>query len=305
MRCCAPAGMRCGRFTSPHLARYNERICVDGVEASDAEPDRIVRAHRRRARRHHAHVLRIQRAGGARPVPRAPRVDVAVLEVGLGGRLDATNIIDADVGVVCSIGLDHVDWLGDSLEDIGREKAGIFRRGRPAVLGSADMPASVWSAIEELGARAGGARPRLSTCTPHGGRLGFRVRRSRAARPAAARARRRSPDRQCGHGAGRARVRRFRHRARRTRTCQRGVARACASRGAFSACRARSNGFSMWPTTCRPREALRANLRHLAARARTLAVCGILGDKDIRGITAALAPRSTPGFSWRSRARAR
>ena len=82
---------------------------------------------------------------------------MAVLEVGLGGRLDATNIVDADVGVVCSIGLDHVDWLGDSLEQIGREKAGIFRAGRPAVLGSAQMPASVCEVIEELGARAGGA----------------------------------------------------------------------------------------------------------------------------------------------------
>src|SRR6202008_2876051 len=83
---------------------------------------------------------------------RAP-VDVAVLEVGLGGRLDATNIVDADVGVICSIGLDHVDWLGDSVEQIGREKAGILRARRPAVLGNAQMPRSVWAVIEALGAR--------------------------------------------------------------------------------------------------------------------------------------------------------
>ncbi len=77
---------------------------------------------------------------------------MAVLEVGLGGRLDATNIVDADVGVVCSIGLDHVDWLGDSLDQIGREKAGIFRAHRPAVLGSAHLPGSVWQVIEQVGA---------------------------------------------------------------------------------------------------------------------------------------------------------
>ena len=62
--------------------------------------------------------------------------------------------MDADVGVLCSIGLDHVDWLGDSIEQIGREKAGIFRAGRPAVLGSAPMPESVWQAIDAIGARA-------------------------------------------------------------------------------------------------------------------------------------------------------
>jgi dihydrofolate synthase/folylpolyglutamate synthase len=76
-----------------------------------------------------------------------------VLEVGLGGRLDASNLVDADVGVVCSIGFDHRDWLGDTLELIGAEKAGIFRPERPAVLGTSDMPRSVFAAIDSLGAR--------------------------------------------------------------------------------------------------------------------------------------------------------
>ena len=102
---------------------------------------------------------------------------MAVLEVGLGGRLDATNIIDADVAVVCSIGLDHVDWLGGTLEAIGREKAGIFRPGRPAVLGSAEMPAS-FSARDRGDRRARrGARPRLSASRTQRGWLGLRVRR--------------------------------------------------------------------------------------------------------------------------------
>ncbi len=147
------AGLRCGRFTSPHLARYNERICVDGVEASDS---RLIEAFGRidAARADITLTFFEYNALAALDVFRRSDVDVAVLEVGLGGRFDATNIIDAHVAVVCSIGIDHVDWLGNTLEAIGREKAGIFRTGRPAVLGSADVPRSVWAAIEEVGARA-------------------------------------------------------------------------------------------------------------------------------------------------------
>src|SRR6185437_11981711 len=77
-----------------------------------------------------------------------------LLEVGLGGRLDATNLVDADVSVVCSVGFDHRDWLGETLEQIGAEKAGIFRPGRPAILGSASMPATVYSAISSIRAQA-------------------------------------------------------------------------------------------------------------------------------------------------------
>jgi dihydrofolate synthase / folylpolyglutamate synthase len=82
------------------------------------------------------------------------KLDVVILEVGLGGRLDAVNLVDADVGVVCSIGFDHRDYLGDTLEQIGAEKAGIFRQGRPAVLSTPDMPPSVYSTIQRLGANA-------------------------------------------------------------------------------------------------------------------------------------------------------
>jgi dihydrofolate synthase/folylpolyglutamate synthase len=147
------SGLRCGRFTSPHLVRYNERICVDGVEASDAS---LIESFERidAARGDITLTFFEYNALAALDLFHAAAVDVAVLEVGLGGRLDATNIIDADVSVICSIGLDHVDWLGNTLEDIGREKAGILRRGRPAVLGSADLPASLWKAIDETGACA-------------------------------------------------------------------------------------------------------------------------------------------------------
>jgi dihydrofolate synthase/folylpolyglutamate synthase len=144
-------GVRAGAFTSPHLLNYNERIRIDGAAVRDAELT--------------ATFERIEAARGATTLTffeyntlaallifAARRVDAAVLEVGLGGRLDATNLIDADVAVLCSVGLDHRDWLGDDLESIGREKAGIFRRGRPAVLGTCEMPAAVFAALASSGA---------------------------------------------------------------------------------------------------------------------------------------------------------
>jgi dihydrofolate synthase / folylpolyglutamate synthase len=80
-------------------------------------------------------------------------LEVWILEVGLGGRLDAVNCIDPDVAVIVSVGFDHQEFLGHSLEEIGREKAGILRRGRPAVLGSRDMPASVYATAQAIGAK--------------------------------------------------------------------------------------------------------------------------------------------------------
>src|ERR671924_64673 len=79
---------------------------------------------------------------------------VAHLEALLGGRLDATNLVAADVAVLASVGFDHRDWLGDTLDEIGAEKAGIFRAEQPAVLGTPEMPASVFATIDSLGARA-------------------------------------------------------------------------------------------------------------------------------------------------------
>ncbi len=145
-------GFSTGVFTSPHLVRYNERICVNGAEVSDAE---LVSAFDRiEAARGPTTLTYFEYSALAALLIFADRrVDVIVLEVGLGGRLDAANLIDADVAVVTSIGFDHRDWLGDTLDAIGREKAGIFRAGRPAVLGSPQMPASVYGTIASLGAR--------------------------------------------------------------------------------------------------------------------------------------------------------
>jgi dihydrofolate synthase/folylpolyglutamate synthase len=145
-------GIRTGIFTSPHLVRYNERIRIDGAEVGD---EALVDAFDRiEAARGDTTLTYFEfSALAALLLFRDAKVGAAVLEVGLGGRLDAVNLLDADVGVVTSIGLDHRDWLGDSLEDIGREKAGIFRPGKPAVLGAKEMPASVFEVIRTLGAK--------------------------------------------------------------------------------------------------------------------------------------------------------
>src|SRR3954468_14632544 len=165
------AGKRVGRFTSPHLVRYNERICIDGIEARD---DELIAAFERidASRSDTTLTFFEYNTLAALEVFARHAVEGAILEVGLGGRLDAANIVDADVGIVCSIGLDHVDWLGDSLEQIGREKAGIFRAGRAAVLGSQSMPASVWQVVDTLGARAVAAGRDFHART-HGDRWDF------------------------------------------------------------------------------------------------------------------------------------
>jgi dihydrofolate synthase/folylpolyglutamate synthase len=136
------AGYRIGTFTSPHLLRYNERIHVDGAEVSD---ETLMAAFERidAARGEDTLTFFEFNAAAALLVFAEARPDAVVLEVGMGGRLDAVNVVDADVALVSSIDLDHCDWLGHDRETIGREKAGIFRAGRPAIFGARDMPASI------------------------------------------------------------------------------------------------------------------------------------------------------------------
>jgi dihydrofolate synthase / folylpolyglutamate synthase len=144
------AGYRVGAFTSPHLHRYNERIRVGGVEISDAS---LVAAFERieAARQGDTLTFFEFNALAALVIFDTAGIDCAVLEVGLGGRLDAVNVVDADVALITSIGLDHCEWLGTTVEAIGREKAGILRTGRPAIFGSGSMPASVQEAADVLG----------------------------------------------------------------------------------------------------------------------------------------------------------
>jgi dihydrofolate synthase / folylpolyglutamate synthase len=145
-------GQHVGLFTSPHLVRYNERVQVDGTPVSDAA---LTAAFERIEAARGAVTLTFFEYNtlAALEVFRHAALGAMVLEVGLGGRLDAVNIIDADVAVLCSIGIDHREWLGSTLEQIGAEKAGIFRHGQNVVLGSPDMPASVWRVVRELECR--------------------------------------------------------------------------------------------------------------------------------------------------------
>jgi dihydrofolate synthase/folylpolyglutamate synthase len=145
-------GVKAGAFTSPHLIRYNERIRVDGVQASDAE---LIAAFEAidAVRGETTLTFFEYNALAALAVFRARGVAVAVLEVGLGGRLDAVNIVDAEAAIVCSIGLDHADWLGTDIEAIGREKAGVFRSGAIAVVADPQMTPSVEQQARRLEAR--------------------------------------------------------------------------------------------------------------------------------------------------------
>ena len=145
------AGYRIGTFTSPHLLRYNERIHIDGVEVSD---ETLMAAFERIDAARGADTLTFFEfnAAAALLVFAEAQPDAIVLEVGMGGRLDAVNVVDADVALVSSIDLDHCDWLGHDRETIGREKAGIFRAGRPAIFGARDMPASIRETADRIGA---------------------------------------------------------------------------------------------------------------------------------------------------------
>ncbi|MDR3388414.1 MAG: bifunctional tetrahydrofolate synthase/dihydrofolate synthase [Rudaea sp.] len=149
-------GKRVGSYTSPHLLRYNERVRVMGEEAGDAALvdafERIDAA--RGATATDAIALTYFEFGtlAALWIFAQSKLDVAVLEVGLGGRLDAVNIIDADAAVVTTIDLDHQDWLGNDRDSIGREKAGIFRAARPAVIGTRAPPAGLLVEARRIGA---------------------------------------------------------------------------------------------------------------------------------------------------------
>ncbi|MEZ0583005.1 bifunctional tetrahydrofolate synthase/dihydrofolate synthase [Erwinia sp. STN24] len=146
------AGYRVGVYSSPHLVRYTERVRIQGLELAEAE--------------HTASFADIEKGRGdisltyfeygtlsALWLFKRAQLDVVILEVGLGGRLDATNIVDADVSVITSIALDHTDWLGPDRESIGREKAGVFRGGKPAIVGEPDMPHTIGEVADELGAQ--------------------------------------------------------------------------------------------------------------------------------------------------------
>ena len=145
------AGYRVGCYTSPHLLDYNERVRIGKQQASDAELC--------------ASFAQIEQVRGDIPLTYfefgtlaamqcfiSHKVDVAILEVGLGGRLDAVNVFDADCSVVTSVDIDHTDYLGDTREEIAFEKAGIFRSGHVAICADSDVPQALRKHAQEVGA---------------------------------------------------------------------------------------------------------------------------------------------------------
>ncbi len=143
------SGLRTGSYTSPHLVRFNERIRIDGIAVPDTE---LCQA-----------FCRIEEAADHVPLTffeystlcalwifQCNRLQVQLLEVGMGGRLDAVNIVDADIAVITSIGLDHMDWLGSDRESIALEKAGIIRRRKPVVCSDPDIPDNLNIAAAEM-----------------------------------------------------------------------------------------------------------------------------------------------------------
>ncbi|NLS13284.1 bifunctional tetrahydrofolate synthase/dihydrofolate synthase [Vibrio sp. SM6] len=146
------AGYRVGVYSSPHLIRYNERVRINGQDASDEQ--------------HVQSFDFVEQARGdislsffefgtlaALRLFQTEAVDVVLLEVGLGGRLDATNVVEHDVSIITSLAIDHVDWLGDDINVIGFEKAGIFRGNKPAICGQPNPPATVAAHADDIQAK--------------------------------------------------------------------------------------------------------------------------------------------------------
>ncbi len=146
-------GWKVGAYTSPHLLRYNERVRIDGAEASDGDLAGAFAAVEA-ARGDTALTYFEYGTLAALWLFQHARLDLAVLEVGLGGRLDAVNLVDPDVAVITTVDVDHVDWLGSDREAIGHEKAGIARAWKPLVLGEVDPPSSVLRHAYAIGANA-------------------------------------------------------------------------------------------------------------------------------------------------------
>jgi len=210
--------------------------------------------------------------------------DLAILEVGLGGRLDAVNVVDADCAVLTSVGIDHVEYLGGSRESIGREKAGIFRAGRPAVIADPDPPASVLSAVgdkylfkKDFGYSAepaqwayrgpGGKRSGLAYPALRGA---IQLRNASAALCALDALSERLPIAM--------------------QDVRRGLAEV-ALPGRFQALPGRPQVILDVAHNVEAAKTLAANLAASGFAAETIAVCGMLRDKDIAGVLRELAPR--------------
>jgi len=279
----AAAGYRAALYTSPHLLRYNERVRIGAREADDAALCEAFAA--------------VEEARGQTPLTyfeygtlaalwlfARERIEAAVLEVGLGGRLDAVNAVDPDCAVLTSVGIDHVEYLGATRESIGREKAGIFRAGRPAVVAEPDPPESVLSAVgrkfffqKEFGYSAQPAQ--WAYWGPGGKRSGLaypalrgtiQLRNAAAALCALDTLSERLPIAM--------------------QDVRRGLAEV-ALPGRFQVLPGRPQVILDVAHNVEAAKALARNLAASGFAAETIAVCGMLRDKDVAGVLSELAPR--------------
>lgn len=279
------AAYKTGLYTSPHLVAYNERVRIAGAEASDAalcESFSAVEAARRDL------PLTYFEYGTLAALWLFARenIEAAILEVGLGGRLDAVNVVAADCAVLTSVGIDHVDYLGPDRESIGREKAGIFRDGRPAVVAEPQPPQSVlaapgrhlllgrdfgyvdqqsqWAYWGPAGRRSGLAHPAL--------RGSMQLRNASAAMCALDALRERLPLA--------------------VQDVRRGLAEVTLP-GRFQVLPGRPGVILDVAHNPQAASVLADNLAASGFAPQTIAVCGMLRDKDIAGVLRELAPRVT------------
>jgi dihydrofolate synthase / folylpolyglutamate synthase len=278
-------GYRTALYTSPHLLDYNERVRIAGAEAGDEALAESFAA--------------VEAARGGVPLTyfeygtlaalwlfAKESPEVVVLEVGLGGRLDAVNVLDADCAVLTSVGIDHVDYLGADRESIGREKAGIFRAGRPAVVADPQPPQSVLSAPGRqllLGRDFGYAdqQTQWSYWGPAGRRSGLAhpaLRGATQVRNAAAA--------MCALDALRERL------ALGMQDVRRGLAEVSLP-GRFQVLPGRPQVVLDVAHNPQAAQVLADNLAASGFAPETIAVCGMLRDKDTAGVLRALAPRVT------------
>ncbi len=290
------AGYRVGQYTSPHLLRFNERVRIAGNEAED---ETLVAA-----------FARVEQARTASDPPTpltyfefstlaalhvfaGARLDVLVLEVGLGGRLDAVNVIDADVAVVTAIDIDHVDYLGPTREDIGREKAGIFRAGNPAICGDIDPPRSLvahaaavgaplWRIGHEYAYRALGTQ--WSYRGPGGSRYGLPIPALRGAYQLA------------NAATALAATDAARERLPVSAGAVRGGLVGVELAGRFQVLPGRPTTVLDVAHNPQAARAFAATLGDMGFHPRTIAVFAMLADKDIDGVVAAVAPRVDTWF---------
>jgi dihydrofolate synthase/folylpolyglutamate synthase len=276
-------GYRTGLYTSPHLVRYNERVRVGGIELEDnplCEAFAAVEEARRGVPLTYFEFGTL----AAFWAFEQEKIEAAVLEVGLGGRLDAVNLIDADCAVLTSVGIDHVEYLGADRESIGREKAGIFRPGRPAVVADPDPPQSVLQAAGNklfLGKHFGftAEKTQWTYWGPRGQRAGL-------AHPAL------RGQVQLRNAAAALCALDTLELALAMQDVRRGLAEVVLP-GRFQALPGRPQVILDVAHNVEAARMLAENLAVSGFAAETIAVCGMLRDKDIAGVLRELAPRVT------------